>query len=163
MHVSGIGHFHVGLDDSELTAGYDHSVVWRLLAFALPYKKLLTTTLLSLIIYSATVVGIPWIIQSAIDDHIGSANSGNVAFPIVVFFSVTSTQYLFNYLHLRSLAIITQKVLYKLRLKTFSHIQSLSLSFFDTNPTGKIMSRIQNDIQQLQEFLSILILSFADL
>ena len=163
MHVSGIGHFHVGLDDSELSAGYDHSVVWRLLAFALPYKKLLATTLLSLIIYSGTVVGIPWIIQSAIDDHIGSAKSGNVAFPIIVFFSVTSTQYLFNYLHLRSLAIITQKVLYKLRLKTFSHIQSLSLSFFDTNPTGKIMSRIQNDIQQLQEFLSILILSFADL
>ena len=37
MHVSGIGHFHVGLDDSELGSGYDQSVVWRLLAFALPY------------------------------------------------------------------------------------------------------------------------------
>lgn len=163
MHVSGIGHFHVGLDDSELGSRYDHSVVWRLLAFAMPYRKLLATTLFSLFIYSATVVAIPWIIQSATDNYIGSTNPGNMVLPIVIFFSVTSVQYLFNYFHLRSLAIITQKVLYKLRLKTFSHIQDLSLSFFDANPTGKIMSRIQNDIQQLQEFLSILILSFADL
>ena len=163
MHVSGIGHFHVGLDDSELGSRYDHSVVWRLLAFAIPYRKLLATTLFSLLIYSATVVAIPWIIQSATDNYIGSTNPGNMVLPIVIFFSVTSVQYLFNYFHLRSLAIITQKVLYKLRLKTFSHIQDLSLSFFDANPTGKIMSRIQNDIQQLQEFLSILILSFADL
>ena len=163
MHVSGIGHFSVGLDDSELGSHYDHSVILRLLDYVKPHKKLLSTTLLSLLLYTVTVVAIPWIIQSTIDNYVTPSRQATIILPLTIFFSVTFSQYLFNYLHLRSLAIITQMVLYGLRTKTFAHIQDLSIPFFDSNSTGKIMSRIQNDIQQLQEFLSILILSFADL
>ena len=122
MHISGIGHFSVGLDDSELGSHYDHSVILRLFDYVKPHRKLLFTTLLSLLIYTVTVVMIPWIIQSTIDNHINPKSQSPIILPIAIFFSATFCQYLFNYLHLRSLAIITQIVLYNLRTKTFSHI-----------------------------------------
>jgi len=57
-----------------------------------------------------------------------------------------------------------QKVMHDLRLRLCSHIQGLSLTFFDRNPVGKLVTRATNDIQNLQDmFSSIIVQSFKDL
>jgi ATP-binding cassette subfamily B protein len=53
--------------------------------------------------------------------------------------------------------------MYDLRTQLFAHLQSLPVSFYDRHEVGRIMSRSQNDIQQLQEFLAIIVLSIGDL
>jgi len=56
-----------------------------------------------------------------------------------------------------------QKVMHDLRLRLCSHIQRLSLPFFDRNPVGKLVTRATNDIQNLQDmFSSIIVQSFKD-
>ena len=55
-----------------------------------------------------------------------------------------------------------QKVLLMLRIQLFRHLQKLSLNFYDRNEVGRIMSRVQNDVNQLQEFLTMIVVSFAD-
>ena len=61
------------------------------------------------------------------------------------------------------MARVGQNVLYNLRMDLFRHLQSLSLNFYDKNEVGRIMSRMQNDIIQLQEFLTTGILVFGDI
>ena len=56
-----------------------------------------------------------------------------------------------------------QSLLYDLRTALFVHIQSLSLKFHSKSEVGRVMSRIQNDVQQLQEFISIIALAIADI
>ena len=53
-------------------------------------------------------------------------------------------------------------MLYTLRVKLFRHIHRLSMSFFDRSEVGMTMSRVQNDVQQIQDFLSVVVLTVAD-
>ena len=52
-----------------------------------------------------------------------------------------------------------QKIIYRMRTEMFGHLHRLPLSFFDTHQVGKLMSRVQNDVQQLQEIITQGILS----
>ena len=49
---------------------------------------------------------------------------------------------------------IGQRVMYDLRRETFGHLQRLGLSFFDRNPVGRLMTRVTNDVETLNEFFS---------
>lgn len=57
-----------------------------------------------------------------------------------------------------------QKVTHGLRVQVFDKIQSLSVSFFDKNPTGRLLTRVMNDIKSLSEVftasMSVLVLDF---
>ncbi|MDP3395228.1 MAG: ABC transporter ATP-binding protein [Methanoregula sp.] len=53
------------------------------------------------------------------------------------------------------LSNISQDALYQLRIDLFSHIQKMSLGFFDRRPIGELMSRVTNDTQVIEQFISI--------
>ncbi len=63
--------------------------------------------------------------------------------------------WVFGYLSQRLLAGITQKALYNLRTELFSKIQKFSLSFFDKQPIGQLMSRLTNDLDVVDQFFSV--------
>ena len=63
--------------------------------------------------------------------------------------------------HSRTMVKVGQWVLFDIRTRLFEHAQGLSMSFYDRNQVGRIMSRVQNDVQQLEESLSVLVLSLA--
>jgi len=57
-----------------------------------------------------------------------------------------------------------QRMMHDLRMKVFSHLQNLSVSFFDRNPVGRLVTRLTNDIQNIHEmFTSVLINLFKDI
>ena len=53
------------------------------------------------------------------------------------------------------LSNISQEALYRLRIDLFSHIQTMSLDFYDRRPIGELMSRVINDTQVIEQFISI--------
>lgn len=50
-----------------------------------------------------------------------------------------------------------QQIVYKLRAETFTHIHSLSLSFFNTTPVGKLVTRVSNDTEAVNELFSTIL------
>ena len=50
-----------------------------------------------------------------------------------------------------------QQIVYKLREETFTHIHSLSLSFFNTTPVGKLVTRVSNDTEAVNELFSTIL------
>ena len=142
---------------------YDYRVAFRVLRFIGSDTPLVVVSILVMFVYSATIVATPWIIQRAIDSVVtGHSSSGlrNAAIFLVV---NAVAGYLSNYVHLTTLSRVGQNLLLRLRRATFDHIQRLSLSYFDRMEVGSIMSRVQNDVQQLQEFLAIFVLTISDL
>ncbi|MDM7991756.1 MAG: ABC transporter ATP-binding protein [Candidatus Fermentibacter sp.] len=69
-----------------------------------------------------------------------------------------------GYGHAVTLAVAGQRSMYDLRSALFSHIQKLSLSFFDRNAVGRLVTRVTNDIEALNEmFAAVLVNMFKDI
>lgn len=68
-----------------------------------------------------------------------------------------------NFFQVYAMEIAGQKMMHDLRMKVFSHLQHLPVSFFDKNPVGRLVTRLTNDIQNVHEmFTSVLINLFKD-
>ena len=68
-----------------------------------------------------------------------------------------------NFVQVYTMEVAGQKMMHDLRMKVFSHLQDLPISFFDRNPVGRLVTRLTNDIQNVHEmFTSVLINLFRD-
>ena len=149
-----------GLDQDETGKIYDHRIVMRLLSYFRPYAAIVIIAFVATMAYTATVVALPLIVATVIDDYIPDNLSG-LNWIVGAFVAVAAAQFLASYLNMRLMALAGQNVLRTLRIELFNHIQRLSMSFFDENEVGRIMSRVQNDVRQLQEVLSIFVNSLG--
>jgi ATP-binding cassette subfamily B multidrug efflux pump len=69
-----------------------------------------------------------------------------------------------NFFQVYAMELAGQRMMHDLRMKVFSHLQRLSVSFFDKNPVGRLVTRLTNDIQNVHEmFTSVLINLFKDI
>lgn len=81
----------------------------------------------------------------------------------IIFLFILIGSALFNYMQIYILNFVGQKVIYNLRSEVFKHIQSLSLSFFNKNPIGKLVTRATNDMNNINElFTNVLVTLIKD-
>ena len=66
-----------------------------------------------------------------------------------------------GYGHVVSLGIAGQRSMYDLRTALFGHVQKLSLSFFDRNPVGRLVTRVSNDIEALNEMFTAVLVNLV--
>ena len=165
---SGYGHLgRMSLDDQILGKLYDHRVVIRLFKYFLPYKLWTTLSLVGMAGYVLTMVAQPLIIAWGINSFIAppegeAAAWGSIHIVGLLFLGNAIANMLFNYLQFFSLAQVVVNVLYDLRTTMFDHLQRQSTSFFDRNEVGRIMSRVQNDVLQLQDFMEVAVITLGD-
>lgn len=82
----------------------------------------------------------------------------------IIFFLVILFTFIFNYLQTIILNYTSQKIIFNIREDVFNHVQSLSIGFFDKNPIGRLLTRVTNDTETLNEmYTSVLITLFKDL
>ncbi len=81
----------------------------------------------------------------------------------LIFLLILCLSFFFNFAQVYLMQYTGQKVMYDLRMAIFSHLQRLSVSFFDKNPVGRLVTRVANDVEVLNEmFTGILIYLFKD-
>src|SRR5205814_5236045 len=73
---------------------------------------------------------------------------------VVAFVAALALGFVLRYAHNYIMQDIGQNVMYDIRLQIFSHLQHQSLSYFDRNPVGRLISRLTNDVDALNELLS---------
>ena len=126
----------------------------KLMDYCKPYKKRLVAGAFSVVV--AAIFGLmpPYLVRIAIDEAI---IPGNFELLMMVV-GATAGAYLgsaiFDYAQNFFLYTFAQEAIYHLRMDTYKHLQELSLSFHSDQPTGKMMSKLSNDINRLQRFLS---------
>ena len=164
MHGSAFHGASRGFTD-EKTFGrvYDRRVILRLLPYVIPYKRLAALATFAMLIYTASQVSIPFMIKLGIDSFIEEDDFNGLTIVFGAFISVALINWVANYTQQLSMEKVGQGVLYDLRRTMFSHLQKLSLSYYDKTEVGRIMSRVQGDVWQLQEFMAVVIMTLADL
>ncbi len=139
--------------DDVLGKVYDSRVIGRLPRYLKPVKGWISLGAFGMIIRTLATLASPYLVGLAADRIIGLDLSGLGV--IVIYYVVLSLlmwggQYLENVY----LAYAGQAIIYRMRTEMFDHLERLSLSFFDTHKVGKLMSRVQNDVSQIQELVT---------
>ena len=150
-------------DEEVFGSVYDQRVVMRLLPYIAPFKLLTTIATVAMLIYTGTQVAVPWIIKIAIDDHILPGDFVGLRWIFGLFVTIAVVNWIMNYVQQYAMERVGQGVLYNLRRQVFGHVQKQSVSFYDKTEVGRMMSRVQGDVGQLQEFSALVVMTLGEL
>ncbi|MBS4537220.1 ABC transporter ATP-binding protein [Clostridium sp. D2Q-11] len=78
----------------------------------------------------------------------------------LIYFIIIVLGFIFNYVQVYLLNYTSKKIIYNIRQEIFSHIQDMSLSFFDKNPVGRLVTRVANDTEKLSEMYTEVLVNF---
>jgi ABC-type multidrug transport system fused ATPase/permease subunit len=128
-----------------------------LAALARPYKKEIVLAGVLILVRSAAFLAIPYLVGLGIDRGILAGKSGNLETLVLIVAALLAALVLnaiANYAFLRLSGRVGADILFDLRRMLFSHVQALSLSFFERYTSGRIISRLTSDIDALNELLA---------
>lgn len=142
----------------------------RILQFSAPYWLGLTFAVCISILITWATLTLPYLVQTAIDDQITASlisTDERIA-------GLTRTTMLYGFLifgvffasfcQILILEWVGQSVMHTVRQRLFHHLLHLDLVFFNSNPTGRLVTRLTNDIQNMNEmFTSVIVTLFNDL
>ncbi|MDI6733007.1 MAG: ABC transporter ATP-binding protein [Planctomycetota bacterium] len=151
-------------EDEILGKVYDTQLMKRLLGYARPYYRLIIISLVIVLLSIAVFLCEPLLIALAIDKGIRPKDTSVLTLIALAYLGVTLLNWLLGFLSTYTLSYLGNKIMYDLRMQIFSHLQKLSLRYFDKNPVGRMVTRVTNDIQSLSELFSVgLVTVFSDI
>jgi ATP-binding cassette subfamily B protein len=152
-------------EDEILGKAYDARLMRRIVVYLKPYKRQVFTAFILIFATAAADLSTPYLTALAIDKAI-SPKAGppqpQLLLPITAaFIAALVLSFIFRYTQGYTMQTIGQGVMYDLRNQIFSHLQRQSLSYFDRNPVGRLISRLTNDVDALNEFIGTGLVTIA--
>ena len=164
MHGGGGGGGRGSFDEDEILGkAYDARLMRRLLGYLRPYRGLVIIALLIILGISVTEAGPPVLAKFIVDNAIAPAVNRQIGVdeglarlaPLgFAYIAVLVLSSVLRYAQTMLASYVGQKAMYDLRVQLFAHLQGLSLTFFDRNPVGRLMTRITNDIDALTDMVT---------
>ena len=144
--------------------------LWRrILAYCRPHLAwLVAAVLLSLLVAGATL-SLPRLLQWAIDHYMvapnlaAEARISGLGRTALVYGLLVATVFAGGFVQVVVLEWVGQSIMHRMRQDLFIHIMDLDLAFFHDQPTGRLVTRLTNDIQNMHEmFTSVMVTLFND-
>ncbi|MEK6650951.1 MAG: ABC transporter ATP-binding protein, partial [Bacteroidota bacterium] len=150
-------------EEDVLGKAYDARLMRRLLRYLRPYRlQVAIGILLSLLISGLEAVR-PYFTKLAVDVDIANGDKQGLLVTTLLFLSVLVVRGLVQYVSAYLTQWIGQQTIFDLRMEVFRHLQSRSLRFYDKNPIGRLITRVTNDVEVLNEmFSSGIVMVFSD-
>ncbi len=140
--------------DEALDKNYDARLLRRLLIYLRPYRGLTTLALLLLLAGAGLALVGPALTQRALDVAIPARDTGLLGTLAILFLAALVFEFVVEYGQTLLTTYLGQRVMYDLRMQIFGHLQRLSISYFDRNPVGRLMTRVTSDVETLNELFS---------
>lgn len=122
----------------------------RILSYIKPYMHRLIFAMFFTIMAAAGNLYIPWIIKDMIDEVLADKNGTMLNWIAASIIAIFVVRGLFWYGQNYLMSYVGQSVIIDIRAAVFKKLQRLSVSFYDKNKTGTIMSYVTNDVNALQ-------------
>ncbi|NUN09980.1 MAG: ABC transporter ATP-binding protein [Ignavibacteriaceae bacterium] len=151
-------------DEEILGKAYDAKLMRRLLAYVKPYKGYIIAAILLNIVVAALGPVRPFLTKIAIDDYIAKSNYHGVILITILLFAALLLQSVIQYFLTYYTQLLGQRTILDLRTQLFRHTQKLAVRFYDKTPIGRLVTRVTNDVESLNElFSSGIVMVFSDL
>ncbi len=130
------------------------NVLKRLLHYVRPYWKTLIFVSILLILRTAANLIPPLLQREVIDRVIGEGRLSQLTMLIVALVVIHALSRVVDFGDLYLRHVVGERFIFDLRVRIYDHLQRLSLSFFESTSTGEIMSRVTNDVNALESFVT---------
>ncbi|MCA0030102.1 ABC transporter ATP-binding protein [Mesorhizobium sp. B263B2A] len=144
---------------------YDPRIIRRIWSFVRPYRGRIFISVAAVLVFTLTQLAIPLVIRYAIDHGMaaGRLDHSLMISATSVFAVIILINYAASHVQESVVGKVAENVLSDLRRAMFSHLQRVSLSFMDKTEVGRLMSRLQGDVNSMQEFLETSVMSVGDI
>jgi ATP-binding cassette subfamily B protein len=150
-------------DEDKVGAVYDHGLAKRLVRYLKPYKREIILSVLLLGAISLLEVAGPYITKVAIDTYVKPTQAvGPIPAVAIKGLIMLSLMYVFvliiafglRYWQTYTMSMVGQRAMQDLRFEIFRHVETLTPSYFDTRPVGRILTRVTQDVSTLNELFA---------
>ena len=141
-------------EDEILGRMYDHRLMRRLLGHVRPYVGHFFVAAGLMMLWSAAQLAGPYLVKIAIDGYISQHDGAGLGLLTLLYLGALLVAAGVRSAQIYTLSYMSQRVMYDLRTRLFAHLQMLSPAFYDRTPLGRVMSRLTNDIDALNEMLT---------
>src|SRR4051794_16537656 len=150
-------------EEEPLEKAYDMRLMRRLISYLRPYRGRVALAVFLLFAGSFTELAGPYLTKVALDRAVPNRDLHLLTVLVAAYFGSLVLAFLFEYGQTLLTTWLGQRIMYDLRVQVFGHLQRLSLRFFDRNPVGRLMTRVTNDVEALNEaFSSGIVTVFGD-
>ena len=141
-------------DEEVLGKAYDARLMKRLLVYTKPYRWVMAIAVLMLMMTALFQTALAFITKIGIDDYMLTGVS--TGFEIIAFkyLGIIFGILFASFVQIYTTMWLGQKVQDDIRMEVYSHLQKLHLGFYDKNPVGRLVTRVTNDINTLNELFS---------
>ena len=151
-------------EDDALGKAYDRKLMRRLLVYARPYRALMYGAFALLCVEGGVQVVGPLLTRRVIDVAVPAHDMHVVIACTAFLFLALVAEFVTSYGQTWLTSLLGQRVMRDLRMEIFEHLQRLSVSFFDRNPAGRLITRVTSDVETLNElFTSGVVSGLGDL
>ena len=143
-------------DEEMFGTAFDGKVVGRFFTYVKPYKHRIYLALFSVLVFTGAQLAIPLIIRYAIDEALvgkgvaGGGGTDMLNWAMAAFAVIIVINYGASYLQDLLVGLTGENAIFDLRRAMFVHLQHVGLSFMDKTEIGRMMSRLQGDVNSLQ-------------
>jgi ATP-binding cassette subfamily B protein len=133
---------------------YDFQIARRLLRYLRPYMRLLVPALVLTLLLNLLGILQPKFTQYAIDWYILPRRTQGVTLFALIYLGAQFARFVFSYFQVVLLNTIGQYVMFDLRREIYNKLQHQEVAYYDSNPVGRIMTRLTADVDALNELFT---------
>ena len=142
----------------------DYRLLRRLIAFLAPYRLYIVGAVALTLASSALGPLRPYLTRIAVDEHIVNGDVPGLMTFIAIIIGLVILQGATQYALSLLMTWVGQRVLLDIRNTLYRHVETMALRFYDTTPVGRIVTRVTNDVEVLNElFSSGVVLMISDI
>ncbi len=140
-------------EDEDISTVKKSVTIKRLLSYLFKYQKTIVIVMFIMAYCVAVSLINPLIIESAIDDYITPGNIQGVFVLVGIALAMNGLRVVLVKIRMYVMSKMTNSIIQTIREEVFTHLQTLGFKFFDSRPTGKILSRVMGDVNSLKQVL----------
>jgi ABC-type multidrug transport system fused ATPase/permease subunit len=125
-----------------------------LLALLRPYRGRAALTVVALVVGTAASLAPPLLARAAIDDGIERNDFKKLVLVVIAFFVSALIVWAMTYVQTFLVGWVGQRALADLRIRIFTHLQTLPIGFYESRPAGVLISRMTNDVEALDSLVT---------
>jgi ATP-binding cassette, subfamily B, multidrug efflux pump len=150
-------------EEEALGKAYDSRLMRRLIEYMRPYKWRVILALALTLAVTPLELAPPKLFQVAIDRYLAPAAHQSIDLAgarhglvliSLIYLLVLFFDFLAQYIQIRIMQRVGQQTMYDMRREIFGHIQRLSMSYFDKNPVGRLVTRVTTDVDALNDLFA---------
>ncbi len=136
-------------------------ILWRILGFLKPHKKLVLAAYVSLIGSSLLYLALPRLVGESIDQVLDEGDFSFLVYAGAAIVGLTLIRAVFAYFESYLREALSQLVAYGIRNAMYDHLQRMSFAYHDKQQTGQLMARATADVENIRWFVSLAVVRMS--